>query len=84
MGNFPFGKITIAVNLVNGEMSAFTHKMIEGAKVPYTFKVEGIQNNFEYWLFDAKSFLDIIWEARFDHIKSCDRCRINEQNEKMF
>ena len=47
IGDFPFSKITIAVNLVNGETSAFTHKIVEGAKVPNTFEVEEIQNNFE-------------------------------------
>merc|ERR1712121_117650 len=60
IGNLPFSKITIAVDLVKGEMSAFTHKMIGGTEEPYAFKVEEIQQPFEYWSFDTKSFLEII------------------------
>ena len=76
IGNLPFSKITIAVDLVKGEMSAFTHKMIGGTEEPYAFKVEEIQQPFEYWSFDTKSFLEIILKSKMNHIELCDNCRI--------
>ena len=76
IGNLPFSKFTIAVDLDSGEMSAFTHMMIRGRNEPYAFGVEEIQRSFEYWSFDTKFFLETILKSKLNHIELCDNCRI--------
>ena len=76
IGDLPFSKITISVDLDKGETSAFTHKMIGGAEEPYAFKVEEIPRPFKYWLLDTKSFFEVTLKSKMDHIELCDRCRI--------
>ena len=80
IGNLPFSKFTIAVDLDKGEMSAFTHMMIGGWEEPYAFRVEEIQRSFEYWSFYTESFLETILESKLDHMELCDDCKIVNMN----
>ena len=76
IGNLPFSKITIFVDLDREEMLAFTHKSIGGADEPYAWKVEEVQGPFKFWLFNTKPFLEVILKIKMDHIELCDRCQL--------